>query len=154
MLYETGAQFITIEQELDIIRDYIALEKLRYDDSLAINFTCEVQNIKLPLRPLLLIPLIENAFKHGVSEDIGEPFIDINLSVADRQLMLVVKNSSENSAKGSLKENIGLVNLRRQLQLLYTAYELSVEQGHAMFTATLKINLTSDVDNKVHNNRR
>jgi LytS/YehU family sensor histidine kinase len=154
MLYETGEKFITLEKELDIIRDYIALEKLRYDDLLNIDFICEIQDIKVPLRPLLLIPLIENAFKHGASEDIGEPFINIHLSVADKRLMLVVKNSSENSETNGVKENIGLANLRRQLHLLYTDYELSVEQGEAMFTATLKINLTSDVYDKVHNNRR
>lgn len=145
MLYETGAKFITLEQELEIIHDYIALEKLRYDDSLDVNFICEVPDMKLPLRPLLLIPLIENAFKHGVAEDIGQPFINIHLCVAGRQLMLVVKNSSEKPGKIDVKENIGLANLRRQLQLLYTDYALSVEQGEAMFTATLKINLTSDV---------
>ncbi|MGZ8524075.1 MAG: sensor histidine kinase [Chitinophagaceae bacterium] len=154
MLYETGARFISIEQELEIIRDYIALEKLRYDDSLNINFECEIEDLKFPLRPLLLIPLIENAFKHGVSEDIGQPFVTIYLRVTGKQLLLIVKNSIENPEKGSVKENIGLANLRRQLQLLYTDYELSVEQGETMFTATLKINFASDVYDKVHNNRR
>ena len=154
MLYETGEKYITLEQELDIIRDYIALEKLRYDDSLNINLICEVQDIKVPLRPLLLIPLIENAFKHGVSEDIGTPFIDIRLYEANKQLKLLVKNSSENTGKLNVKENIGLANLRRQLHLLYTDYELSVEQGKAVFTASLKINLTSDAYDKMHNSRR
>lgn len=152
MLYETGVKFISIEQELEIIRDYIALEKLRYDDSLNLNFKCEVEDIKLPLPPLLLIPLIENAFKHGASEDIGEPFIDIQLHVTNKQLMLAVKNSCEIPEDRSVKENIGLANLRRQLQLLYTDYELSVERGEGIFTATLKINLTSDVNDKMHNN--
>lgn len=153
MLYETGSKFITIQQELDIIRDYIALEKLRYDDSLNINFVSEVQDTRLQLPPLLLIPLVENAFKHGISEDVGKSFIDINLCVTANQLVLTVKNSSEEFNSASLSENIGLSNLRRQLKLLYTDYDLSVIQDNGMFTASLKINLTSVVYDKVHHNR-
>ena len=80
MLYETGGNFIAIEQELKIISDYIALEKLRYDESLRINFNHDIEDMKQALPPLLLIPLVENAFKHGVSETRGHPFVDIHLS--------------------------------------------------------------------------
>jgi len=146
MLYETSGEFISAEQELEIISDYIALEKLRYDDSLHINFKNEIEDMKQPLPPLLLIPLVENAFKHGVSETSNHPFVDIHLSVNQQQLTFVVKNSAENFDKEkSVKENIGLSNLRRQLELLYTDYNLSVQQDEAVFTATLKINLASHV---------
>ena len=95
MLYETGGEFIAIEQELKIMSDYIALEKLRYDDSLRINFNYDIEDMKQALPPLLLIPLVENAFKHGVSETRNQPFVDIHLSVNKRQLAFVVKNSAE-----------------------------------------------------------
>jgi hypothetical protein len=143
MLYETGGEYISIEQELKIIDDYIALEKLRYDDDLRINFKTDIEDIRQALPPLLLIPLVENAFKHGVSETRDQPFVDIHLSVNKRQLLLVVKNSAESFTR--VKENIGLSNLRRQLQLLYTDFDLSVHPGESMFTATLKINLASHV---------
>ena len=146
MLYETGGAYIAIEQELKIISDYIALEKLRYDDSLHINFNYDVEDMKQALPPLLLIPLVENAFKHGVSETRNQPFVDIHLSVNQRQLVFFVKNSTEEfSAEWNVKENIGLSNLRRQLELLYTDYNLSVQQGEFVFTTTLKINLASHV---------
>jgi two-component system, LytTR family, sensor kinase len=146
MLYETGGTFIAIEQELKIISDYIALEKLRYDDSLRINFNYDIEDMKQALPPLLLIPLVENAFKHGVSETRNLPFVDIHLSVKSRQLVFIIKNSAETVAdESSIKENIGLSNLRRQLQLLYTDYTLSVLQGESVFIATLKINLASYV---------
>ncbi|MES1198210.1 MAG: sensor histidine kinase [Chitinophagaceae bacterium] len=152
MLYETGGDYIGIEQELKIINDYIALEKLRYDDSLHINFNHDVEDMKQALPPLLLTPLVENAFKHGVSETRGQPFVDIHLSVNKRQLTFVVKNSTEAFLEGSLpagqagvKENIGLSNLRRQLELLYKDHNLSVQQSGSVFTATLKINLASHV---------
>ena len=146
MLYETNGAFIAIEQELQIISDYIELEKLRYDESLSINFNYDVEDMKQAIPPLLMIPLVENAFKHGVSETRGRPFIDIHLSIKQRQLLFTVKNSSEQSPGDTvIKENIGLSNLRRQLELLYKDYNLSVSQGNSVFTASLKINLASHV---------
>lgn len=144
MLYETSGAYIAIEDELRIIGDYIALEKLRYDTSLRVNFNYDVEDMKQALPPLLLIPLVENAFKHGVSETREHPFIDIHLSVNNRQLSFFVKNSTE-MLVGQVKENIGLSNLRRQLELLYTDYSLSVQQNNTVFSATLKINLASHV---------
>ena len=154
MLYETGGEFIAIEQELKIINDYIALEKLRYDESLNVNFNYDIEDMKQALPPLLLIPLVENAFKHGVSETRNRPFIDIHLSVSTRHLVFLVKNSTEVIAQDSVKENIGLSNLRRQLELLYTDYDLSVQQRDSAFIANLKINLASHVENKMHHHRR
>jgi two-component system, LytTR family, sensor kinase len=146
MLYETSGEFISIGQELEIISDYMALEKLRYDDSLRIIFKHEIEDLKQPLPPLLLIPLVENAFKHGVSETRNQPFIDIHLSANQQQLLVVIKNSTEIfHGEKSVKENIGLSNLRRQLELLYTDYDLSVQQNENVFIATLKINLASHV---------
>jgi two-component system, LytTR family, sensor kinase len=146
MLYETGGEYIAIEQELKIISDYIALEKLRYDESLHINFNYDIEDMKQAIPPLLLIPLVENAFKHGASETRTQPFVDIHLSVKNRQLALFVKNSAEGFVGGEkVKENIGLSNLRRQLELLFTDYNLSLEQSEGVFTATLKINLASHV---------
>ena len=155
MLYETSGAFISVEQELKIVSDYIALEKLRYDESLRINFNYDVEDMKQSLPPLLLIPLVENAFKHGASETRGNPFVDIHLSIRNRQLVFVVKNSAEqNREERVAKENIGLSNLRRQLELLYTDYNLSVQHVDSVFNAVLKINLASYVENKLHHSRR
>jgi len=146
MLYETSGNYISVEQELKIITDYIELEKLRYDETLRINFNYDIEDMKQAVPPLLLMPLVENAFKHGVSETRDQPFIDIHLSVKDRQLILLVKNSSETiSSHEGVKENIGLSNLRRQLELLFKEYDLSLKQGNYVFTAQLKINLATHV---------
>ncbi|HEY1115672.1 MAG TPA: histidine kinase [Chitinophagaceae bacterium] len=146
MLYETSGEYIAIEQELRIIGDYIALESLRYDESLRVNFNYDVEDLKQAVPPLMLVPLVENAFKHGASETRGHPFVDIHLSIKNRQLVFLVKNSSEAiPGERNVKENIGLSNLRRQLELLYKEYSLTVHQGDLVFTATLKINLASHV---------
>lgn len=146
VLYEAGGDYIPIEQELKIIDDYLSLEKLRYDESLQVTFAHNVEDKRQPVPPLLLMPLVENAFKHGVSETRNRPFVNIHLTVQNRRLQFVVKNSAGDAdEEQSVKENIGLSNLRRQLQLLYTDYDLSVRQGAAVFTATLTINLASHV---------
>lgn len=145
MLYETGGDTIAIDDELKIMTDYIALEKLRYDDSLLVILDTDIENPKQPLPPLLLIPLVENAFKHGVSETRSQPFVDINLTVRQQQLLFIVKNSIEETATvQEVKENIGLSNLRKQLALLYKDYNLTIEQESAVFISTLKINLASN----------
>ena len=146
MLYDTSGNYIAIEQELKVISDYIALEKLRYDDSLRVTISHDIEDMKQALPPLLLIPLVENAFKHGASETKDRPFVDIYLSVNKRRLEFVVKNSADaGTAEPGVKENIGLSNLRRQLELLYNEYDLSTQRNHSVFVATLKVNLASHV---------
>ncbi|MCW3463497.1 sensor histidine kinase [Chitinophaga nivalis] len=146
MLYETSGRYIAIEEELKIIDDYIALEKLRYDDSLRVSFHHNIEDRKQALPPLLLMPLVENAFKHGVSETRNQPFVDIHLSVNQRQLTFYVKNSTESfPGEKAVRENIGLSNLRRQLELLYTDFSLTVQPDTGVFTVTLNINLASHV---------
>lgn len=146
MLYDTSGDFISIEQELKVINDYIALEKLRYDTSLVVDFNYDIEDMKQALPPLLLIPLVENAFKHGVSETRDRPFINIHLSVNNRRLNFVVKNSADEGNVGRhIKENIGLSNLRRQLELQYKEYELTANQDGKIFIAQMKINLATHV---------
>lgn len=146
MLYETGGNYINLEQEITIINDYIELEKLRYDETLRVDFKYDIEDKKQALPPLLLMPLVENAFKHGVSETRDSPFIAIILTAHDHQLFFSVKNSMEAGGEAiPIKENIGLSNLRRQLELLYKDYNLKVNRENEMFTATLKINMVSHV---------
>lgn len=146
MLYETGDATITLEQELKIISDYIALEQLRYDHTLQLIFDQDIDNLKQPLPPLLLIPLVENAFKHGTAETRINPSIQISIQLKKQQLHMQVTNTTEQVTEQSgIKERIGLSNLRRQLELLYTDYGLTLQQQSSRFTATLNINLNSHV---------
>lgn len=146
MLYETSGRLVGVDDEIKVMADYIALEKLRYDDSLQINVKTQIEDPAQKLPPLLLIPLVENAFKHGISETRIAPFVDVELVVDREQLVFVVKNSvGDDNAVREPKENIGLSNLRRQLALLYHDYELSVGQAESVFTSSLRIRLTSHV---------
>ncbi|HMJ70133.1 MAG TPA: histidine kinase [Cyclobacteriaceae bacterium] len=146
LLYETGNQFITIEKEIKILTDYIDLEKLRYSNTVPIEFQHDVEDPSQMIPPLLLIPLVENAFKHGVSISRGNRFVDVKCIVSEQKLHFVVKNSSySGSDYEETKDNIGLSNLKRRLDLLYKDFELGTEQKDSTFTAVLKINLASHV---------
>ncbi len=149
MLYETGGAYIAIGQEVKIIQDYISLEKLRYDDRLRVDFQYEIRDMEQPIPPLLLIPLVENAFKHGASEQKNaQPTVHINLQCHKRQLLLDVKNTvapSENKDSAAVKERIGLSNLRRQLELQFDEYALETRFEGPFFIAKLTINLDSHV---------
>jgi two-component system LytT family sensor kinase len=143
MLYETGGEYIAIEQEVRIIHDFIALEKLRYDKTLSVDFRCELEDMKQAVPPLLLMPLVENAFKHGVSETLGQPFVSISLLVHNSKLSFHVRNSYGPTMETEGKQSIGLPNLRRQLELLYSDFSLSVHKADSVFSTTLEINLGS-----------
>lgn len=148
MLYETRGDNNTIEQELAIIKDYIALEQLRYDHTLKLSVNLDIDNMKQLLPPLLIIPLVENSFKHGAAETITNPFIDISIHLNEQYLKVEVRNTVEQTSENvETKERIGIANLRRQLELLYTDYSLTLQQKSAVFTAKLNINLNSHVRN-------
>jgi sensor histidine kinase YesM len=144
MLYESNATYISIGKEIKIIREYIELEKMRYDHSLTITINEQVDDENQLLPPLLLIPLVENAFKHGVSETINNPFITLNLRVSQRKLYFEVENSkSRKDTSDALKERIGLGNLRRQLDLLFADYKLEIRNTENSFQVSLFIKLDS-----------
>lgn len=150
MIYDASNELIDIEKEINIIEDYIALEKLRYDHTLHIVFEHTVDK-NHPIPPLLLIPLVENAFKHGASQSVSEPFVRIYLTVAFGKLEFKVENSIDSDTGITPgKENIGHQNLKRQLELMFKESEFSVEGRNNVYTAILKINLGSYVTNKLH----
>jgi two-component system LytT family sensor kinase len=86
---------------------------------------------------------VENAFKHGASESRFASFIHLDLQLQNGMLEFYVENTKEPNCKKNNNENIGLTNVRRQLELLYTDYEVSVENESAVFKVFLKINLKS-----------
>jgi hypothetical protein len=149
MLYETGNPYIPIEQEIKIIEDYLELEKMRYDDNLEVSLEKDIDNPKQAIPPLVLVPLVENAFKHGVSETRTPPFIRMNLFLKDALLKFSIINSvGERKDNAVIKENIGLGNIRKQLELQFQQYELTARQCENEFQVELKINLNSHEQGK------
>ncbi len=143
MLYETGKPSIKIEEEIKMLDDYIDLQKMRYDGMLIIKFVKEIDNDTEKVTPSLLLPFIENAFKHGASENRFKSYIQINLQLKNGILNFNVENTVENTSMLHENENIGLNNVKRQLELMYKDYDLQVRHTATLFNVFLTINLNS-----------
>jgi len=143
MLYESSNQQIRISDEIRMLDDYIELEKIRYNDRLTVSFLREIDNDSQMIAPLLLMPFVENAFKHGASESRFESFIHLDMKLQKGRLDFNIENTKESNGKKHNEENIGLTNVRRQLELLYKEHEVTVENEALLFKVCLKLNLGS-----------
>ena len=142
ILYRCNELYVSLQAEINLIRNYIELEKLRYDERLTVNFNVDMQR-DAEIVPLVLLSLVENAFKHGASDDAGAPVIDIDLRVDAVRFIFEISNTvamQKNAAAENTSNGIGLNNLRRQLDLVYGEnYSLDVVQGGRYFTVKLTI---------------
>lgn len=143
MLYETSDETISIEREIRFLEDYIDLQKIRFHDNLTISFKKEMDDAGQTIAPLLLLPLVENAFKHGASENHFDSFIHISLQVKQGRLNFSIENSTE--SEGALKQpqNLGLQSTTRQLELLYREQSLEIVKNNGVFSVLLTVNLNS-----------
>ena len=120
MLYESENTHITLDQELSYLTNYIALQKLRFEEDVEIIYRTEGTATFQMIEPMLMIPFVENAFKHGIGM-IRKPVIEIDLQISDKDLHFSVKNkiAPENTSDKTSNPGIGLRNVRRRLELLY-----------------------------------
>lgn len=141
VLYETQHKKITIDREIQFLNDYIELEKIRYDERLKVEFNYSADDFNCPIAPLLLVPFVENAFKHGVSETVSKAFVIIDLKVENGILNFSIANSIEKDLDGNSPENegIGLRNLRRQLEILYPTFQLESSNEQTVYKAKLTL---------------
>lgn len=141
VLYESNSSFIKISDELRLIEDYIALEKLRYSNRLRVDFTLEIDNPDQAIAPLLLIHFVENAFKHGASESRFGSVIKVSITLAKGQLNAHISNTVEENRSTEDRESIGLQNVKRQLELLYPKHSLAIKKEDRFFNVDLTIAL-------------
>jgi two-component system LytT family sensor kinase len=141
ILFEAGHSRILLRNEIALIEDYIDLERLRYTDRLRVAFTVDSDNSDQEIAPLLLIHFVENAFKHGISETNSDSFINITIKLNENLLSVTIVNSVPPIASKSKGPNIGLENVRRQLELLYPKHRLEVVNSLDTFHVTLTIPL-------------
>jgi LytS/YehU family sensor histidine kinase len=148
ILYRCNTPFVPLKAEIGLVNNYIGLEKLRYDDRLTVNVKTDIQN-EPDVAPLILLSLVENAFKHGVSDDTGAPTIDINVYADKESVIFKISNTIAEKSNPGLpgsNDRIGLNNLRRQLDLIYgDAYGLAVTQDDKRFDVELTINFKQAV---------
>lgn len=145
MLYSSDEKKVSIAKEIDYLENYIALQKLRFGDSVAVIFNKNVADTEGSLiEPMLLIPFVENAFKHGTGM-VEAPRIDINFSFKDNKLIFNILNTFD-PLSTDLKDadsGIGLKNVSRRLALLYgDNHRLDIADKNGIFQVDLTLNLT------------
>lgn len=144
MLYECDASEVSLSKEVVMLQQYVSLEKLRYDDRLDVTFNIYGDTDDKLIAPLLLLPLIENAFKHGVSAQTGDAWVNISLYIMRDELKLKISNSKPaDTGKATGKTgNIGLQNLKKRLVLIYPAtHHLKITDDTDTFLAVLDLKL-------------
>lgn len=145
MLYESNEERVPLKQEIEYLQNCIVLNKLRYaDDEAKVIFDYPDKTEGIFVAPMMFIPFIENAFKHGVFIGASSQ-IDISISLADKQLIF----NCENSNYGYIKKmemgisGIGLGNVKRRLELVYPAkHHLMITDGDGEFKVKLEIDLS------------
>lgn len=139
VIYEGQKEKVILKDEVNYIEDYLRLQQIRIHKQLDLSFEKELNDNKFELPPLLLIIFIENAFKHGIEPAENSCYLHMNLSCTNGQLLFSCENSIDLPARKS-ENGIGLVNLRRRLELLYpNKHELIIENKPDSYKITLKL---------------
>ncbi|HEA31393.1 MAG TPA: histidine kinase [Leeuwenhoekiella sp.] len=146
ILYQTQKSKVSLKQEIEHIQDYIALEQMRFKDNLNINFECDYIADEIEIAPMVLLPFIENSFKHGKLNN-GQLHVEIKLKITEKHIHFRLKNSKINHSEGKnealckpQQSGIGLANLQKRLALVYkNAHELKIKNEPDFYEISLTL---------------
>ena len=164
MLYETDRKNVSLSEEMNVIENYLGLQKLRLTDKTRLSFERTGVADHYRIAPLLLVPLIENAFKYGVDSS-EESFIDINITIEEGRLSMTIRNKivrqginkivggksgsrqeTKSEGQGYRQGGIGIKNIRRRLELLYpSSHTLKAEEQNGEFFVYLSLPLGKEI---------
>jgi hypothetical protein len=140
LLYKVDKPFVLLNDDINHIKDYIELEKMRFNNTLNIKLNSENISEHTKIAPMLLLPFIENSFKHGVIKN-GALSININISYIDKKLYFYIENTSADTE--TVSNGIGLENIQKRLDLLYKDnYFLTIANENNLFKVNLTLNTT------------
>ncbi|MCE3076181.1 sensor histidine kinase [Chryseobacterium gwangjuense] len=138
-LYETQVREVSIADEIHILNTYIDIERLRVSENVMITFHYNHVKENVRITPMLLLPLIENAFKHGTDSTVGHSYINAKLSCNDINLIFTCENNFKESKRKEVG-GIGLENIRKRLQLIYPSrHKFQIEKSNGVFKIMLEI---------------
>ena len=140
MLYRCNDKYVSLDKEIELLHNYLSLEKIRYGSRVDVNFVPQVDHAA-QIAPLLLLHFVENAFKHGVSQELGQALFEIDLQTTPLEIRFVIKNSiPDTPIAESQQPPIGLRNIKRQLNLLYPKrHELTIDHAPHHYSVHLNI---------------
>ncbi|WP_132066254.1 sensor histidine kinase, partial [Aquimarina spinulae] len=146
-LYEANKKSIELEREFENLTNYIDIERVRHEDLVMVKYSFPDHQEKFTISPMLLLPLVENAFKHGQSSKGYRIHIESTIEYNNTLNFKVENTVSKESVKKSSIENkgIGLANVKRRLELIYpNRHLLNIERNNSMFIVHLKIQLNEN----------
>jgi LytS/YehU family sensor histidine kinase len=145
MLYECNERLVSLDKEVNYLINYLELEKVRHGKKINITFNQSGEIGNQMIAPLMFIPFIENCFKHGVSNQISEAFVNINLVIMRKEVEIHIENSKHAVMPGSHGKKsggIGLQNVKRRLDLLYPElYTLDIVDSPYTYKVILNLKL-------------
>ena len=145
ILYRCNERFVALDREVELLESYVALEKLRYGTRVEVRLEKQLLH-ELKIAPLLLLTFLENAFKHGVSQEIDRATIEVCLRTGEREIDFSVRNSIPTSGTPPPhpdRDAIGLTNIRQQLALLYPGrHRLTIARTRSVYSLNLRIRTT------------
>jgi LytS/YehU family sensor histidine kinase len=152
MADECSQPLVPLHKEISIMDDYLALEKVRYGNRLGLTWETTGSSEGKWIAPLLMIPFVENSFKHGASKMLERPWIKLNIEIGERELLFKLSNSKQVTANSNgttnttkpptAKNGLGLHNVKRRLELLYpVSHILEIKPEHEIFSVQMTIPL-------------
>jgi sensor histidine kinase YesM len=143
ILYEATLPLVSLDKELNMLQDYIDLEKMRYGNKLELHIDMPKRTDGLYIAPLLLLPLVENSFKHGTSNMLEQPWINLKIEIQNNVVEMKLINGKAKEADNNYSDSgIGIKNLQKRLALLYpSTHELTIMNEEEIFIVTLKVEL-------------
>jgi two-component system, LytTR family, sensor histidine kinase AlgZ len=144
MIYDANHERVMLDKEIEYMQNYISLERLRLNNQIPIDFTINGNTTGVEVAPLILITFLENAFKHGVTSTNAQSWVKILIQVDSGKLRYIVENSKGKNAlhDNGGKSGIGLVNVRRRLELMYPSkHSLRVDDTDLRYYIELEITL-------------
>jgi LytS/YehU family sensor histidine kinase len=140
MLYESDEAFVPLEKEIRYLGNYLELEKIRQGNQADIRLAVNGDIDRAMIPPFLILPLVENAFKHGISRAVRNAYLHIAISVEGGGIVVEIENNKLDFRDEDRSGGIGLVNVRRRLELLYPGrHVLEIANGADTYHVTLKL---------------
>ena len=145
MLYECVGDEVLLSKEIKFIRNYIDIEKMRYGDKLDVDMRVNGEVTERKIAPLILLPFVENCFKHGASEALQQSWVKLTVDILPTVTIIKVENNKASDNGHGKKEGIGIQNVKRRLDLLYPGqHELKIMNGEETFLVILTIQSLQD----------
>ncbi len=142
LVYYSQKEEIALNKEVELIRNYIALEQLRYGKKLQLTAELPEVDEGVKASPLLLLPFVENAFKHGAKGADGRWWIKMQLQMVNSRLIFSIENSKSPSSGQEENGGVGLRNIRHRLALLYPGrHRLTIDDAESVFSVRLEVSL-------------